>query len=1474
MAQQQTVLRVLTNIPNPDVIIDNGTISITSQINITLVGNGTSSIPYSGSSGSGAEIIMKVNQTNGTLYYNISTLSGYTQTLFITDKGLETVVQQTTGTNRNLIGNINVNVNDTIRFDLQNILTIQSIYFVPTPTPTFKNDYLDLYGSIPIKINRSYADLQDISKRNSDFSINIQLPGTKKNNRFFESFFDVDAQSLYFNATKKTLCDVLINDQSYFHGYLRLNKISVINTKVEYDVSLFSTVGNLFGSIGNNLLKDLNFNDPEYTFNHTFNPNVITDSLITGAANFSINGEQPKPYFYPIVHNGYLYSGDTVNFTGGTIDDQTSLYTSSGPIGSFANNSAFFTAGGKPYRINTPNEGLIDNQLKPALSVWNILKLLFKTYGYNIKSDFFNTPWMKTLYMYGYFSSDGTKFSYKVQPPEILPASGVDIIWKDELTSTEIIDCFGTQYDNNTNTITAYVVKKGTGIPCYCAQDLNIVYNFQQLIDAYPYPTTDYTKTMVIPAGTSGNTLNYLQSDFTGCNYYIYNNNLGYNNLLSDVSSSSLPLSYLPAPSNSIVLIKDGELVNFSLIIDPFIKQIDILSSVAKKFNLVLIPNPLVSNEIKIEPFEYYVGTGNIWDWTDKISFDQGFTVQPALNFIESNLILTDLEDGDYGNKQFKDRNNRIYGQNNVYNPTDFKSQEKKIETTFSPEVLRQWDTPDQLNTGNIKLPLGINYAGSSNTSSSGNSQVVNYTYTGLKTKPKLFWYLGNESVFFDTLGEVYNATYSGKTFNIYIGNSTDGTSTSGVPNAPIVSHTMPIGMSDANKINNDSLSLLFNSEQPTDIGINTYNVYTDNDAYSTFYASRVNNLYDANTRFLSGKFYLKLNDYSLLKANDIIRIKDKYFIWNKINGYNLTTIEMTDVELVQFNNEVSTYPTRYFAYYYCDDLTITYKLKTDFTNPNLLDTNFGWSIYYDHNVGIIGGIISGFTSTFKDDRSGGPFYVPYTIFEITENQYNTSGYIDWKLDTMSQHLWYANPDNPFGLAMPTYWLNSTSTTEGLNLWDTCSGFTHSKDTYDILTEDSKHYKGTPTPTPTPTNTPTPTPTATSTPTPTPTSTPTPTPTLGCTVPSVCMTITVTGATQPEGPFASMNYNDCNGNLIGDIYTINGVYHRCVQYVDGLPQIFSYTGIEEPTILAGYGCNGTGTPCPTSGYDPLPTVTPTPTPTSTPTPTPGPTDTPTPTPTPTVDYDYYLAEEYDCSDCSLVVPETTVAFPAGTSVTIGKYYGRFDSEPYSYRITDVTTPSIAAILKTPQYNTCGQACLYPTPTPTPTSTATPTPTPTPIFYSKEMCSGLTLNDACSCDNVITVYYQGSLGVGTDLYTDLGITAVPTPGYYNDTFVGQVYHVGLPSVQDGRVTEIVYCPTPTPTPTPPPADPYVNVYDRCDTTPDYYYTTGPVDTARAEDLSAHCYSIVESGILLSVAILSYSPLTDGTSFLSSSTCPCV
>ena len=154
--------------------------------------------------------------------------------------------------------------------------------------------------------------------------------------------------------------------------------------------------------------------------------------------------------------------------------------------------------------------------------------------------------------------------------------------------------------------------------------------------------------------------------------------------VLSDtvnVSAPSVVTSASAVTVNEPVLFLDGDFVDFSLVIDPIIKQIDVLSSLAKKFNLVFVPDPEVPNQIIIEPYSYYIGTGNVYDWTDKLSYDKGFTIEPALNYVESNLILTDKDDGDYGNKEFKDRNNRIYGQNNVPNKTDFKSEEKKIET-------------------------------------------------------------------------------------------------------------------------------------------------------------------------------------------------------------------------------------------------------------------------------------------------------------------------------------------------------------------------------------------------------------------------------------------------------------------------------------------------------------------------------------------------------------------------------------------------------------------------------------------------------------------------------------------------------------------------------------------------------------------------------------------------------------------------
>ena len=992
--QQQTVLRVETNVQ--DQILTSGTTKLFVSGNVqnyTYGGSGTTTNPITGyTTGFGYGVVtLHVTGGTGTFNYDV-VLSDYTGDSidFYTWYWLKVYIVHANGFDSgnsgfqeyavsDINGSFLVEDGDIIQFQCGNGIpsgSTMNFWVVPddiVTVPLKTYEVLDSYSDIPIKINRSFAELQDISKRNSDYSIGLQLPGSKTNNKFFQSYFNVDSQSLFFDVTKRVPCNVLINDQSYFYGYLRLNKVSVKDSAVEYDVTLYSNVGDLFGKMANNLLNSLNFNNIDYHFNHYFTMyNVSADWHYQTLQNTK---SVPSLYMYPAVHNGYEYTGNTVNLSGSTVSSAvTRLYTTT-TVGSYANYAAFTAAGGKEYYFNSPKNPVLDNQLKPALNVWGLIQLMFQNYGYTIKSDFFNTPWFKLLYTYGIYSASNTKFSYRIDSIATLPLEGVEIVFKSSGPNDYAVVC-----------------KLGTGIPCFCSNDINVVFQY----DDYPYGIIDYPLT--IKAGTTGATSNYGGTFIEGYSSQVPN---------------GTSLSYFPQPVGSYVNFNEYDYVNLSLVIDETIKQIDFLSSIAKKFNLVFIPDPEVANQIIIEPFDYYIGTGSIHDWTDKISFDRGFTVEPALNFIESELIFTDLEDGDDGNKQFKDRNKLIYGELHQYNPTDFKSQTKKIDTIFGPEVIRKWDD-------NVGIPLGINYAGSSSQDSATNTTI--YQYKGIKSKPKLLFNLGNFSPFLDQVGESYTfpSTWRSDQANsmFFRLQQSDGTNPLGetyaFPSmaAPSVSHTMPMGNLDSNKINNDSICNLFKSQQPVDIvsGQQVYNAYTNNSVYNLFYSNRINNLFDKNTRFLNGKFKLNLSDYINLKPQDLIKINEQYFTWNKIGEFNLTDRQLTNVELIQYNQEVSTYPDRYFFYKYCNETGSTiYKFQTYF-NPldningqrygDELDTSlrltyFYWSIYYDYMVGILGGNVSGITSSYTNNKifSGGvEGTFAYNMWETDYDTYSISG--------------------------------------------------------------------------------------------------------------------------------------------------------------------------------------------------------------------------------------------------------------------------------------------------------------------------------------------------------------------------------------------------------------------------------------------------------------------------------------------------
>jgi hypothetical protein len=1053
---QQTVLRVQTNKPNPDITIT-GTTSLSysgSTIGMTVSGNGTSGSPYVGTFDNSSIAEFTVTG-NGVLFFDIQLLS-----VGIGQNFLQVFIKHPENVNSKLVFNsfassnvdyIRVSDNDIVYFKQAGAYAggtfnvyfdgdLQNVSFSPN-----EYDFLDLYSDIPITINKSFAEIQDISKRNSDYSVGVRLPGSKKNNKFFENFFNVDQKSLYFDATAKVQCNVLINDESYFTGYLKLNRVSVQNSKVEYDITLYSNIGDLYGKIGNNLLKDLDFRDPDYHFNHVFN----RDNTISGWRYETLKSSQevPSKYFYPIMHSGYNYeiSGNTSNvlLTGVT---GTSLYTTT-KLGSWPSNGDAYSAGVQRFRINSPEDGLRDNQLKPALNIYSLIKLMFKTYGYTIKSDFMSSPWMKLLYMYGYFSNDTSKFSYKTPQSETFGLDGVDVIIESNIVTTFESNC-STSYPYTVDNWNIYVVKKGTGTPVLCNQEIILNFIFTSF-PCFGFPFV-YDLPITIPANTTGATYSYVQERWVDCGFgcpFSQENTLysAFNTITSNVSLSNKILSYTPSPSNTIVEVTDGTYIDFSLIIDSNIKQIDILSSIAKKFNLLFINDPDVPNQIIIEPYDYYIGSGNIYDWTNKLSWDKGFTVEPAQNFVESELILTDLEDGDSGNKEYKDSNSRIYGENKIFNPTEFKSQSKTIDTTFSPQVIRKWNPNNNPNIEStaVGIPLGINYTEQSQEISSGNTSIVDWIYKGVKTKPKLIFNLGNFSPFLDSPFEKF--TLSGITTSYFRVTKSDGTLPSGGLISPVISHTMPMGNPDNNKINNDSICVLFNSEEPTTIAgdsVSLFDAFTNQDMYNLFYENRVSNAFDKNTRMISGNFDLKLSDIKNLKPQDLIKINEQYFTWNKIDNYNLTNTELTKVELIQSNYTTKKYPTRYFKYSYCESPETTYKFKTEFIGTeSIQESLYYYSILYDYFVGTLGGNVTGYTSSV-------PYlnftFLPYSIYEVTEDEYYTSG-LDYNDDPYRFFFLLSLEEEPsstiFNQNNPIWLINSGQTQSTLNVFTECDEF-------------------------------------------------------------------------------------------------------------------------------------------------------------------------------------------------------------------------------------------------------------------------------------------------------------------------------------------------------------------------------------------------------------------------------------------------
>lgn len=1028
-------------------------------------------------------------------------------------------------------------------------------------------EYLETYGDEDIKIEVGFAEVQDITKKNSTFTESFKLPGSKHNNDIFNHFYEFNASMLDYDARKKFDCQLLYDGIILYEGYLRLNGATRDKEEIIYDVTFYSEVGNLVANIGDKLLADIDFNNLNHVYGTEIGKSYFTDNTFlnpldpTVASNPYLNGS----VYYALVHKGYAYSGNTI--------DNTNISYESTPILDWAFDSSFNIPQSIEGYWNSPFTPVQFFYLTPSIQIKEIYQRIFTGAGYNIQSEFMDTDYFKSFYLPLTFDDDNIfvnstitpKFTFAQQGlPPLGEISGItSYVWTETFqqppatTNSARIPCVYVSEDNFQATLNndAFQISGPSG-----------QYSFRLTFSAYNselYPETVpldaqgqfYLRNSATDGFDTGTTLTFDSGDTSYTsptitlsegaflqNYSIngtfnkYGNSteafawdvkrfLGVGDFVVTYFKFEITDGPRQIPGNIIEINKEFPCCQY--------KQMEFIASINQFFNMVTVPIPGDPKTLKIEPVIDFVGKGETLDWTSKVNRDEPITVEPLTDIIEGTLNYMYEEDDSWGNETFMKANNYVFGDRNVELQQDYKDKSTDFETEFGAQV----DRVINVVSGNTRPTTRNEYATMpiyfQRKDKDGADGGVIPEFNPYRTTPKLLF----------------------KGFNLparTIGSAVGSGSTGFVLNWDLVGYlnvqtyrgqnrftTYPFGINKFSHYTTWSDDI-FDKQELTFPGAETM--------YDVYWGDYIEDLTDPDNRLVSMQMYFDPFEIANLKFNEVINIDNTKFRLNSIKNYSLIERGLADVELIKLTKEYEPHRKLYYTAAPCDSSECP--------------------ILYSHSD------------------------LQYNLFAYT----NKYAYIE---GCGCMYLTYSY-DPPVGNVDYQYILiekNSAFAQDNYRIYDSCEDCENNTNigSGNILNVFNNIVpEPTPTPTSTPCADPTPTPPLVSqtplpvTPTPTPSITPSATP--DC----VCRQYTIINETLLT---RSYSYRDCT--------TGDNIFVPTLP-----PQTGALICACQGSVRGRYLTITDVGDCPDPGQ-------PTPTPTETETPTPTPTSTLTPTPTPT-----------------------------------------------------------------------------------------------------------------------------------------------------------------------------------------------------------------------------------------------------------------
>ena len=791
---------------------------------------------------------------------------------------------------------------------------------------------LDLQEAPNIRINLNWLDIKEPDQRRSNFSQTIKVPFTNENNTFFENWFDVNLDTLIYNTRKKFKAVILVDSVPQLEGYIQLKSI-FLNSRL-YEVVVFGDTANFFADIKGKKLREAFIDDNgvlDRQLDHKLTLTNVRDSWTTGLT--TVLSTTENDILYPIIDYGHtdLPLCDSMFWNPDYLDPNNE----NNEVG----NESFF-------QDNINYYGLITaSNLKPAIRIQRLLKIIAEKAGYSITSTFLgldgNTQDKTTFFgrqfmtlapqyertrvkvfegfsastsntvgeLFGYYQAS-TSFQYNLllQPIEF---DSIDYNTNSILNNTNALGQTvptlyvpfdpdsGNEIPFGSMTLQANftLVLPETTVAGTTIQSFNVT---QSWMATYNMPITSQTVNVNPGSGVEVEfTLSINITQFINYSPYMElviapvfeTGNLGNGLFVAGYTSASLQTINLGEGVYNNGNINGEVTMEHNM---PDINQSDFVKDLCSRYNLIVTTNPSDSKNLIIEPYQSFIADGTTKYWTDKLDVSKEQVIRSTNEMQKRTLLFSDLENHDYLNKSYTDKWDRVYGSIEQINNNDFAKGDFKNHSIFAPFIAQgigHWQYNMQGMSPNEQVAIGYTFEVDDN----GEKHPIN------DGKPMLFYYSGTPIDLVD-LNDQWGNDYE---FNLLSGTY----SMLGETEALDVNNKFPLCTqydisSIGSGITTSTKVLHWEYYNPTFITNFTFNIFGDNQTehgfYNDYWASYINEIYSDEARIMECNLHLNEDDIANFSFKNPIYIKNTLWRVLSIDSYVVGGNETTRVKLIK----------------------------------------------------------------------------------------------------------------------------------------------------------------------------------------------------------------------------------------------------------------------------------------------------------------------------------------------------------------------------------------------------------------------------------------------------------------------------------------------------------------------------------------------------------------------------------------------